>query len=359
MERRSRPEGLLSRKRAQPAPTVAVDAMGGDYGPDVVVRGCVEACRGLDLKIQLVGERAALAEELNRSGGFDLGIEIVDAPDTVDMGEKVSRATLKRRSSILVALERVKDGEADAFFSAGNTAAVWTIAKLVLGSLPEIDRPALAAVVPNVSGYTVLLDVGANVNCKARNLEEFAVMGEVYARSVLGADGPRVGLMSLGAEDTKGTDAIREANAVLRRSGVNFVGNVEGGDIFLGAVDVVVTDGFTGNVALKSAEALADSIMQLLREELVRTPFTRIGGLLSRPAFRRVRRRIDPSEYGGAPLLGLAGCCVIGHGRSNPRAIKHGIRTAAEFFVSGVNEQIGAEVSSLARDEPAAQTGTE
>ncbi len=332
--------------------------MGGDYGPDVVVRGCVEACRGLGIKIKLVGERGALAEELNRSGGFDLAIEIVDAQDNVGMGEKVSRTTLKKRSSILVALEQVKQGEADAFFSAGNTAAVWTIARLVLGSLPEVDRPALAAVVPNMTGYTVLLDVGANVNCKARNLEEFAVMGEVYARAVLGAENPRVGLMSLGEEDTKGTAVIRAANSVLRRSELNFVGNVEGGDIFRGEVDVIVTDGFTGNVALKSAEALADSIMRLLRQELVRSPFTRVGALLSRPAFRRVRRRIDPSEYGGAPLLGLAGCCVIGHGRSNPRAIKHGIRTAAEYFVSDVNQQIGAEVRSLARDEPAASAGS-
>ena len=263
------------------------------------------------------------------------------------MGEKVTRATLKKRSSIQVAVELVRDGAADAFFSAGNTAACWTIAKLVLGTLEEVDRPALAAVVPNLSGMTVLLDVGANATCKARQLEEFAVMGKVYTRAVLHTPNPRVGLMSMGEEETKGNDLVKEVHEVLKASALNFVGNVEGHDLFTGKVDVIVMDGFTGNVALKASETLAESMLHLLKEELMRTPLRRLGAVLSREAFRAVKRRTDPSEYGGAPLLGVKGCCVIGHGRSNALAIKHGIRAAAEFYTSGVNEKIEAELRAL------------
>jgi glycerol-3-phosphate acyltransferase PlsX len=263
------------------------------------------------------------------------------------MGEKVTRATLKKRSSIQVAVEKVRDGAADAFFSAGNTAACWTIAKMVLGTLEEVDRPALAAVVPRPDGRTVLLDVGANASCKARNLEEFAVMGKVYTSSVLRTPNPRVGLMSLGEEETKGNELTKEVHEVLKDSSLNFIGNVEGHDLFTGKVDVIVMDGFTGNVVLKACETLAESMMHLVREELTRTPVRIAGAFLARGAFNAVRRRIDPAEYGGAPLLGVKGCCVIGHGKSNATAIKHGIRTAAEFFASGVNARIEAELKVL------------
>jgi len=337
---------------------VAVDAMGGDHGPQVVVEGALAACRELGLAVVLVGPEATLEEEVRKSGGEVPGIGILDAPDVVGMGEKVSRSTLKKRSSIQVGLELVRDGGADAFFSAGNTAACWTIAKLVLGSLEEVDRPALAAVVPNIEGFTVLIDVGANAQCKARNLEEFAVMGNVYTRAVLRKESPRVGLMSLGEEQTKGNDLTREVHEVLKGSALNFIGNVEGGDLFSGKVDVIVMDGFTGNVALKASETLAESIMLLLRQELGRTPVRRLGALLSKGAFRAVKRRIDPAEYGGAPLLGVKGCCVIGHGRSNAVAIKHGIRTAAEFFSSGVNQRIEAELRGLGLRKEAAPLGT-
>src|SRR5262245_23365189 len=253
------------------------------------------------------------------------------------MAEKVSRATLKKRSSILVAVERVREGASDAFFSAGNTAACWTIAKLTLGTLEEVDRPALAAVVPHRKGRTVLLDVGANANCKARHLEEFAVMGEVFTREIFLVENPRVGLMSMGEEETKGNELTKEVHEVLKDSSLNFVGTVEGHDLFTGRVDVIVMDGFTGNVALKACETLAESLMHLIREELTRTWPRKLGAWLARGGFRGVRQRIDPSEYGGAPLLGLKGCCVIGHGRSNAMAIKHGIRVAAGFYRSGVN----------------------
>ena len=330
---------------------MAVDALGGDHGPRVVTEGAVAAARELSVRVLLVGPEAIVAEELRRAGG-GAGIEIVDAPDAVGMGEKVTRATLKKRSSIQVAVEKLRDGAADAFFSAGNTAACWTIAKMVLGTLEEVDRPALAAVVPRPDGRTVLLDVGANADCKARNLEEFAVMGRVYTSAVLRTPNPRVGLMSLGEEETKGNELTKEVHEVLKGSSLNFIGNVEGHDLFTGKVDVIVMDGFTGNVVLKACETLAESMMHLVREELQRTPVRSAGAFLARGAFRAVRRRIDPAEYGGAPLLGVKGCCVIGHGKSNATAIKHGIRIAAEFFASGVNARIEAELKVLgaARD---------
>ena len=321
----------------------------------MVVEGTIAACRELGIHVALVGPEGIVAEEVRRAGGASLPIRIVDAPDAVGMAEKVSRATLKKRSSIHVAMELVKEGQADAFFSAGNTAACWTIAKMFLGTLAEVDRPALAAVVPHLAGRTVLIDVGANANCKARNLEEFAVMGKVYTSALFRTPNPRVGLMSMGEEETKGNDLTREVHEVLKGSTLNFVGNVEGHDLFTGKVDVIVMDGFIGNVALKASETLAESMMHLLKEELMRTPLRRLGALLSRGAYAAVKHRIDPDEYGGAPLLGVNGCVVIGHGRSTALAVKQGIRVAAEFFTSGVNQRIGAELRALvARKQPTA-----
>jgi len=342
-------------------PRVAVDALGGDHGPRVVVEGTVAACRELGLHASLVGPAAIVAEELRRAGGSTLPIEVVDAPDAIGMAESVSRGTLKKRSSIHLAVERVRDGAADAFFSAGNTAACWTIAKLTLGTLEEVDRPALAAVVPHPTGRTVLLDVGANANCKARHLEEFAIMGKVYTRAMFHTVNPKVGLMSMGEEETKGNELTKEVHEVLKASGLNFMGNVEGHDLFTGRVDVIVMDGFTGNVVLKASETLSESMIHLIREELERTSLRRLGAWLSRGAFRAVKRRINPEEHGGAPLLGVRGCCVIGHGRSSALAIKHGIRTAAEFFTSGINERIADELRTLGerRESPeAAPAGT-
>jgi glycerol-3-phosphate acyltransferase PlsX len=334
---------------------VAVDALGGDHGPRVVAEGAVAATRELGVRVLLVGPDRVVAEELRRAGAAGLAIEVVDAPEEVGMAEPVTRASLKKRSSIKVALELVRDGAADAFFSAGNTAACWTIAKLTLGTLEEVDRPALAAIMPRMDGRTVVLDVGANASCKARHLEEFAVMGKVYTSAVLHVANPRVGLMSMGEEETKGDELTREVHEVLKASTLNFIGNVEGGDVFSGRADVIVMSGFAGNVTLKVSEALAETLMKLIREELTRTPLRKLGAALSRGAFDAIRLRIDPSEYGGAPLLGVKGCCVIGHGRSNPVAVKHGIRAAAEFFTSGVNERIEAELRALGlRKEPQA-----
>jgi len=330
-----------------------VDALGGDHGPAVAVEGALLAAREHGVAVSLVGPGPALEEELARLGAPG-AVEVVDAPQAVGMAEKVSLSTLKRRSSIQVGLERVRDGQADAFFSAGNTAACWTIAKMVLGTLEEVDRPALAAVVPNRDGHTVLLDVGANAQCKARNLEEFAIMGSAYARGVLHVARPRVGLMSLGEEETKGNDLVRDVHEVLKASSLNFVGNVEGHDLFTGRVDVVVMDGFTGNVVLKACETLAEFVIDLIREEVGRDLRRKVGAFLLKPAFRAARRRSDPGEVGGAPLLGVKGCCVIGHGKSTTRAVMHGIRTAAEFHTSRVNAAIESELRALGARKEAA-----
>lgn len=333
---------------------VAVDAMGGDYGAPTAIAGALEARRQYGIVPILVGREPVVRAELARLGATD--VAVVDAPEEVGMAEKVGRTTLKKRSSLLIAVEQVAEGRADAFFTAGNTAAGWTIARLTLGTLPEIDRPALTAVVPNVSGFTVLLDVGANAQCKARHLEEFAVMGSLYASEVLGIHSPRVGLMSMGEEETKGTDLTREAFAALKESDLNFVGNVEGHEVYNGKADVVVMDGFTGNVVLKTSETLAASIVHLLKEEIHRRPMAKVGAFLARGAFRALKKRIDPAESGGAPLLGIKGCCVIGHGKSDELAIRQGIRVAAEYWKSGVNDKISAGVARLVRteaDEPA------
>jgi glycerol-3-phosphate acyltransferase PlsX len=313
----------------------------------VVVEGAAQASRRHAVAVSLVGPERALREEIARAGASGAALEVIDAPEAVGMGEKLSLATLKKRSSIQMALERVRDGQADAFFSAGNTAACWTIARRVLGTLEEVDRPALAAVVPNHERRTVVIDVGANAECKARHLEEFAIMGSAYARGVLGVARPRVGLMSVGEEETKGNELVREAYEVLKRSSLHFVGNVEGHDLFTGKVDVVVMDGFTGNVVLKASESAVELVFELIRGGMPRGLRGLLLSWLMRSTFEAVKRRSDPDLIGGAPLLGLRGCCVIGHGKSGARAIEAGIGTAAFFHTSGVNAAIESELRTL------------
>jgi len=337
---------------------IAVDAMGGDFGARVAVAGSIAAARQYGVTLSLVGRQDALKAELAKGDVSGLDLRIVDAPEEIDMAEKVGRPTLKKRSSVLLAVEMVERGEASAFFSAGNTAACWTIAKMKLGTLPEIDRPALTAVVPNIKNKTVLLDVGANSTCKPRHLEEFAVMGSLYAEEVLHIANPRVGLMSMGEEESKGTDLTREVHAALKESHLNFIGNVEGHEIYNGEADVVVMDGFTGNVILKTSETLASSIVLMLKEEIEKRPIAMAGAFLAKSAFKALRKRIDPREVGGAPLLGVNGCVVIAHGKSDDLAICEGLRTAGEFSKSGINAKITAEVARLARTEDDVRTAT-
>jgi glycerol-3-phosphate acyltransferase PlsX len=314
---------------------VALDAMGGDRGPEVTVEGAVSAARELGSTVILVGDEQVLRTHLARHevGGLDLTVR--HAPESVDMGESPMAALRKKKhSSIRIGLDLVKRGEAEAFVSAGNTGAVMATAVVVLGPLPGVERPAIAVVVPTLTHQAVLLDVGANVDCKARHLLQFAIMGNVYARDILGQTQPRVGLLSIGEEEIKGNELTREAFKEMEdESSLNFIGNVEGRDVFNGAADVIVCDGFTGNVALKISEGLVETMFHLLREELKKDLRGRVGSLLLIPAFRRFKRRIDSSEFGGAPLLGVNGVCMISHGRSTGKAIRNAIR-AAEGCVS-------------------------
>jgi len=322
---------------------IAVDAMGGDRGPAVIVEGVVQAAREFGTRIILVGDEATVARELRRHQARGVDIEIRHASQVVGMDEPASHALRRKRdSSIRVAAELVRAGEAGALVSAGNTGAAMAIAVIVLGVLPGVDRPAIAVVLPNLKGRTVLLDVGANVDPKPRHLLQFAIMGHIYARDILGVASPRVGLLSIGEEEGKGNELTVEAFKELEASGLHFIGNVEGRDIYNGNADVVVTDGFTGNVALKTSESLVDMLVALIREELTRTPVATIGAWLVRPALRRFLKRVDYNELGGAPLLGINGACIICHGASPPKAITGAIRIAREWVEVRVNDHIRA-----------------
>jgi phosphate acyltransferase len=327
---------------------IAVDAMGGDHAPLVNVDGAVAAAREFGISSLLVGRTAELEPMLRDTGYRGQEIEIVEAPDVVSMDEPATAAIRKKRnSSIRIAANCVRDGRAQGLVSAGHTGAAMVSAKMVVGMIEGVDRPALATVLPNLTGHSLLLDVGANPDAKTPHFREFAVMGSIYAELAFGKKKPSIGLMSIGEEDSKGTDRTKEAFKVLKETGLNFIGNVEGRDVFNGTVDVIVTDGFTGNVILKVSEALAEMVENLLREEIKRTLQASVGFLLSRSAFRRFKSRLDYSEYGGAPLLGVQGCVIICHGRSSAKAVKNAIRFAAEFSRRNLAEKIQAQIAEL------------
>jgi len=335
---------------------IAVDAMGGDHGPAVVVEGAVAAVREFGASVVLVGDKAAIEHELTRLGAPTPGVEIRHASQVVGMGESPSQALRRKRdSSLRIAAELVRDGEASAFISAGNTGAAMAVAMFVVGVLRGVDRPAIAAVLPSLKGFTVLLDVGANIDPKPWHLFQFAVMGHVYARDILGVERPRVGLLSVGEEQGKGNDLTKDAYEQLKDSSLNFLGNVEGRDIYNGHCDVVVTDGFTGNVALKISESLADMVGALIKEELMRDMRSKVAALLAQPAFGRFKKRVDYAEMGGAPLLGIDGAAIICHGASPVKAIKNAVRVAGEWAKAGLNDHIRAalenEIARGSRDE--------
>jgi len=328
---------------------IAVDAMGTDAAPLPEVEGAILAARERRAEVVLVGPQDLLRRELSRRDGRGLPIQVVHASEAVTMEDAAAKAFRRKRdSSMRVAARLVRDGEAEGFISAGNTGAVMTTAKIVLGALEGVDRPALAAVFPTSEGTAaVLLDVGANVDCKPQHLEQFAVMGQIYYRVIFGIDRPRVGLLSIGQEDHKGNDLTREAHGRLKQLPLNFVGNVEGRDLYNGRVEVIVCDGFIGNVALKISEGLVEAISSLLKESLSRTLSSKVGYVLSRKAFTHFKKRVDYAEYGGAPLLGVRGVCLICHGGSNANAIKNAIRVAAEFAEGRVNEKIERELAEV------------
>lgn len=325
---------------------IVVDAMGTDAAPQPEVEGAILAARERHAQVALAGPQDVLERELERRRAANLGIEIVHASEAVTMGDAAAKAFRRKRdSSIRVAARLVREGKADGLVSAGNTGAVMTAVKIVLGALEGVDRPALATVFPNSKGKaTVLVDVGANVDCKASHLEQFAVMGEIYCRVIFGVERPRVGLLSIGEEDHKGNDLTREAFQLLKQLPMNFLGNVEGRDLYNGRLDLIVCDGFIGNVALKISEGLIEAVSTLLKEALSSTLSSKVGYVLSRKAFQDFKRRVDYSEYGGAPLLGVRGAAIICHGGSSAKAIKNAVRVAAEFAEGRVNEKIESEL---------------
>src|SRR5579872_536754 len=340
---------------------IALDAMGSDRRPKPEIEGAIHAARHYDVRVLLIGPESAIRAELDRHpAAAGLALEIVHASEVISMDDNpVQAVRAKRDSSMRVGLRLVREGQAAAFITAGNTGAAMATAKMVLGAIPGVDRPALAAVFPTVQGtVATLLDVGANVNCKPHNLEQFAVMGEVYFRTMYGTRRPRVGLLSIGEEASKGNELTREAFQLLKQLPLNFVGNVEGRDLYNGHVDVIVADGFVGNVALKISEGVATLVRYTLKESLRATITRQVGYLLSRSAFADFKKRLDHTEYGGAPLLGVKGVCFITHGSSNANAIKNAIRVAAEFAEHPINSEIERTLIGI-RAARSARSGTE
>jgi glycerol-3-phosphate acyltransferase PlsX len=329
---------------------IAVDAMGGDEAPGHIVDGALAAARHFELGVTLVGPADRLEDELRRHPEVDRDrVRLVHADAVIDMAEAPT-AALRRKptASIRVAAETVARGEAAALFSAGHTGATVMAAYSAFGMLPGVDRPALAATIPTRGQPAVLLDVGASVECRPQHLLQFGVMGSMYARIGFGIDAPRVGLLSIGEEESKGNELTREAHRLLKASPLAFIGNVEARDVYSGDADVIVCDGFTGNIALKVSEGLVEVVEELLRDELSSTITTRVGSLLTSRAMRHFRKRVDYSEYGGAPLLGLAGIAIVGHGRSSAKAVRNAVAMAYRFASSQYVERLEREIAAAA-----------
>jgi glycerol-3-phosphate acyltransferase PlsX len=324
---------------------IAVDAMGGDNAPAVEVEGAVAAAKEFGIRVTLVGDADKVKLELAKHNCKGLDIEVKHASEVVGMHDSASDAVRKKKdSSIRVAYELVKNGEAMAVVSAGNSGATMAAGMFVLKRLKGIDRPAIAQIFPTLHGKTLVLDVGGNVDCKSLHLVQFAVMGEVYARFIMGVNSPAIGLLSNGEEDSKGNDLTRETSSILKNMALNYSGYVEGRDIFNGKVDVVVCDGFVGNVVLKLSEGLAEAVGKMLKAEIKSSFLSQIGYFLSRKAFINFKKKVDYAEYGGAPLLGINGVGMICHGGSNAKAIKNAIRFANEYVLKGVNERMAEKL---------------
>lgn len=324
--------------------------MGSDRAPKPEIEGALLAVQHYPgVRVLLVGPEEQLKSELaSHPSAAGAPIDIIHAPEVITMHEKpVQAVRAKKNSSIHVGLRLVRDKTAVGFVTAGNTGAAMTAAKMVLGTLPGVDRPALANVFPTSKGKpSILIDVGANVDSKPQNLAQFAIMGEIYFRCIFGVERPSVGLLSVGEEETKGNDLTRQAHLLLKELPLNFKGNVEGRDLYNGSVDVIACDGFVGNVALKISEGLVDAVRYLLKESLNSTITSQVGALLARKAFTNFGRRLDYSEFGGAPLLGIKGVAIVGHGASNANAIKNAIRVAKQYHDSGINERIEQELTA-------------
>jgi glycerol-3-phosphate acyltransferase PlsX len=320
--------------------------MGGDNAPAVEVGGAVAASREFGIPVTLVGDSALLESELAKHDCRGLDIDIFHASEVVGMHDSASDAVRKKRnSSVRLAFELVKEGKACAALSAGNSGATMAAGMFVLKRISGIERPAIAQIFPTLKGKTLVLDVGGNVDCKPLHLVQFAIMGEVYARYAMGVDNPAVGLLSNGEEDSKGNELTRETNAILKQTSLNYAGYAEGRDIFKGTLDVVVCDGFVGNVVLKLSEGLADAAGKMLKDEIVKSWVSKLGYLFVRGALNRFKKTVDYAEYGGAPLLGINGVGMICHGGSNVKAIKNAIRFAHDYARSGVTEHVSEKLS--------------
>ena len=331
---------------------IAIDAMGGDDAPRAIIDGALVAARHHQIGLLLVGDQARITRELSRHpAAGSLDVQILDTPDAIAMTEAAAAALRRKpRASIKLAAGAVRDGRASALFSAGHTGGTVMAAVGTFGRLAGVDRPALATIIPTKGRPAVLLDSGANVECRPQHLVQFALMGAAYARVAFGCANPRVGLLSVGEEEGKGNELTREAHQLLKSAPVNFVGNVEGRHVYAGEADVIVCDGFTGNITLKISEGLVEAIEALLHAELQSTFGTRVGYLLSGQAFRRFRKRVDYSEYGGAPLLGIDQICIVGHGRSSPKAVGNAITMAVRAVREGLIERLSAAtVTSTSR----------
>jgi len=324
-----------------------LDAMGGDNAPAVEVEGAIQAVQEFGHDLVLVGDEGRIKNELEKHGFSSDKIILRHASEVIEMHDPAAISVRRKRdSSIVVGLDLIKKGQADAFVSAGNTGAVVCAATLSLRLLPGIERPGIAIVIPTLKGTSLIIDVGANINTKPIHLLQYGIMADAYSRYLLGKSNPSVGLLSVGEEESKGTEFIKEAHTLLSESKLNFAGNIEGRDVYAGKVDIILCDGFVGNVILKISESVADTIMQSLKQEIKANFLATIGAVLSGSAFNELKRKMDYSERGGALLLGVDGRCIICHGSSTPKAIKNAIRVAAEFVKQDVNKHIIEELES-------------
>lgn len=326
---------------------IAVDAMGGDFAPVAIVEGTIQALKKYDdiKELFLVGDEATVRAECARHGKMDPRVTIVHSTQVVDMSDSaIEGVRRKRDSSVSRAVDLVKEGKADAIVSAGHTGAAVAATTIKLRMLEGVERPGIATVMPTEHNLFVLIDAGANINARPIELLQYGIMGSLYSKYLLGFETPRVGLMSIGEEDVKGNELTKETFKLLEQSTLNFVGNVEGNDVFEGKVEVIVCDGFVGNVVLKTAESLATNFFKWIKTELTRNPIRKAGGLLAKNAFKTLKKKTDPAEYGGAPLLGINGVCIIGHGSSSPKAVCNAIRVARESINNQLTHHIVNEI---------------
>lgn len=327
---------------------IVVDAMGSDLAPAVEINGAIQAAAEYGHEIVLVGDEALIRKELAKRGGDQSKISVVHAPERIEMHEPAALSVRrKRKSSIVVGLEMIKAGDGDGFVSAGNTGAVVCAATLSLRLLPGVERPGIGIVIPTMKGPTLIIDVGANIDPKPMHLFQYAVMAHAISKYIMHRPNPTVGLLNVGEEESKGTEFIKEAHTLLSESKLNFIGNIEGRDIFAGNADIILCDGFVGNVILKVAESVIDTLVRFVKREIKANPVAMIGALLAKPAFNTLKKKMDYAEYGGALLLGVDGRCIISHGSSNAKAIKNAIRVAAESKTQDVNKHIVEELETF------------